>query len=386
MEQEYSKDMEYGNYCSMDNQAFPIDCETLAALQNNIKKIAATALIAGCDKLILTGCNVVGSTRREGYVFIVSPDNPLTGEILYYKGGSKQDYCHISDTPIDVTADNVPFRGAYSVRTLSDGIAGTPILWKAFTYISEINNKALNALIKNEGNTLRSLIETEKTERKAADNTTNTTLSEKETSLNQKIQNEATYRTNADNAEVTNRNAAIKSAIDTEVANRNTAIANALKNTSVAFVQGMIIMWSGTANNIPSGWALCDGQNGRPDLRNRFVIGAGDSYNPKSYGGNETHSHSGSFTLTASDIPAHRHRFSGDDRMSNGPYTTRYGTGKNQSGSDGSAEGWNHLTDYYIYDSKGDYANLLDSKTKYYTTNAASSLPPYYALCFIIKL
>ena len=375
MEQEYSKDMEYGNYCSMGNQAFPIDCETLAAMQNNIKKIAATALIAGCDKLILTGCNLVGNTRREGYVFIVSPDNPLTGEILYYKGGSKQDYCHISDTPVDVTADNVPFFGAYSVRTLSDGIAGTPILWSAFTYISEINNKALKSLIK-----------TEENERKAADNGINAAISEKETSLNQKIQNEATYRANADNAEVTNRNAAIKTAIDTEVANRNTAIANALKNTSVAFVQGMIIMWSGAANTIPSGWALCDGQNGRPDLRNRFVIGAGGNYNPKAYGGNETHSHSGSITLTASDIPAHRHRFSGDDRMCNGQYTTRYGTGKNQSGSDGSAEGWDHLTDYYIYDSNGNYANLLSSKTKYYTTDAASSLPPYYALCFIIKL
>ena len=33
---------------------------------------------------------------------------------------------------------------------------------------------------------------------------------------------------------------------------------------------GCIILWSGAANKIPEGWALCNGQNGTPDLRNRF--------------------------------------------------------------------------------------------------------------------
>jgi len=37
---------------------------------------------------------------------------------------------------------------------------------------------------------------------------------------------------------------------------------------------GGIIMWSGTIVNIPTGWALCDGSNNTPDLRNKFVIGA----------------------------------------------------------------------------------------------------------------
>ena len=41
-----------------------------------------------------------------------------------------------------------------------------------------------------------------------------------------------------------------------------------------AFVQGMIIMWSGTIATIPSGWVLCNGSNGTPDLRNKFIIGA----------------------------------------------------------------------------------------------------------------
>jgi hypothetical protein len=41
-----------------------------------------------------------------------------------------------------------------------------------------------------------------------------------------------------------------------------------------AFVTGMIMMWSGTIATIPSGWLLCNGSSGTPDLRNRFIIGA----------------------------------------------------------------------------------------------------------------
>ena len=39
-----------------------------------------------------------------------------------------------------------------------------------------------------------------------------------------------------------------------------------------------IIMWSGTAADIPTGWALCDGTNGTPNLTDRFVLGAGKAY------------------------------------------------------------------------------------------------------------
>ena len=41
---------------------------------------------------------------------------------------------------------------------------------------------------------------------------------------------------------------------------------------------GGVIMWSGLISNIPERWALCDGKNGTPDLRNRFVVGAGGDY------------------------------------------------------------------------------------------------------------
>lgn len=38
------------------------------------------------------------------------------------------------------------------------------------------------------------------------------------------------------------------------------------------FATGMIMLWSGTIASIPSGWALCNGSNGTPDLRNRFIV------------------------------------------------------------------------------------------------------------------
>lgn len=49
--------------------------------------------------------------------------------------------------------------------------------------------------------------------------------------------------------------------------------------------QGGIIMWSGSIASIPADWALCDGTNGTPDLRDKFVVGAGSAYNVGDAGG-----------------------------------------------------------------------------------------------------
>ena len=64
---------------------------------------------------------------------------------------------------------------------------------------------------------------------------------------------------------------------------------------------GAIIMWSGSINDIPVGWALCDGSNGTPDLRDRFIVGAGGAYNPGNTGGAK------SVTLTVAQMPQHNH-------------------------------------------------------------------------------
>ena len=64
---------------------------------------------------------------------------------------------------------------------------------------------------------------------------------------------------------------------------------------------GLISIWSGASSSIPSGWTLCNGSNGTPDLRNRFVLGAGDTYAVDATGGNE------SVTLSTSQMPSHTH-------------------------------------------------------------------------------
>lgn len=67
---------------------------------------------------------------------------------------------------------------------------------------------------------------------------------------------------------------------------------------------GGIIMWSGSIASIPSGWFLCNGSNGTPDLRNRFVVGAGSTYAVDATGGAD------SVTLSEAQIPGHTHTFS----------------------------------------------------------------------------
>ena len=56
---------------------------------------------------------------------------------------------------------------------------------------------------------------------------------------------------------------------------------------------GLIVMWHGLLSAIPSGWVLCDGANGTPDLRSKFVKGAAAGIDPGATGGATTHTHAG---------------------------------------------------------------------------------------------
>jgi len=62
---------------------------------------------------------------------------------------------------------------------------------------------------------------------------------------------------------------------------------------------GVIVMWSGTTSDIPTGWVLCDGDNGTPDLTDRFVIGAGNLATPGASGGGTIGGTESSLTCTA---------------------------------------------------------------------------------------
>lgn len=108
---------------------------------------------------------------------------------------------------------------------------------------------------------------------------------------------------------------------------------------------GIICLWYGVLLDIPTGWTICDGNNGTPDLRDKFLIGAGDSYSPGDTGGSDRH----------------RHFFTSDGHSH--PIQT--------------AGGWVSSGAAIDDDTGISVAVGL--------TNLTLALPPYHALCYIMK-
>ena len=169
--------------------------------------------------------------------------------------------------------------------------------------------------------------------------------------------------------------------------------------TGVVLPRGGIILWAGSPENVPAGWALCDGQNGTPDLRGRFVVGWNPSdgdYNPVGRTGGAA-----SVTLQAGQMPAHAHdghtgpvgahqhwiegtdadglswrrrRIPGETTVDMG-----YGGGRN---ADPGGDHWRGLVNT---DTMGDH-------THRFSTSAAGgnqpheNRPPYFVLAYIMKM
>jgi len=101
---------------------------------------------------------------------------------------------------------------------------------------------------------------------------------------------------------------------------------------------GGIVIWSGSVGSIPSGWYLCDGTNGTPDLRNDFVIGAGGAYAVGATGGSNT----------ITTVPAHTHTFSGTtDTQTNHTHTTNMGGSGSHTHSAVTSDPGNHTHNSY---------------------------------------
>ena len=147
------------------------------------------------------------------------------------------------------------------------------------------------------------------------------------------------------------------------------------------FPSGGIIMWSGAVVDIPQFWVLCDGTHGTPDLRNRFVVGAGDTYSVGNTGGSAnaivvSHSHS----ITDS---GHKHWISGGQK-DDGNFTSQGGTTQEYGlWSDGGTYSTEDPDHTYGRNSKSASTGISVNSTGDSGTNA--NLPPYYALCFIMK-
>ena len=129
-----------------------------------------------------------------------------------------------------------------------------------------------------------------------------------------------------------------------------------------AFVSGMILIWSGAENAIPSGWVLCNGQNSTPNLLARFVMGGGtgSGYAIGDMGG------SASVTLSTNEMSAHTH--TATTKGSSGSHAwTQFGPGRND---------WNYPGE-----------NTRGSATTHSAGGGAAheNRPPYYVLCYIMK-
>jgi len=133
--------------------------------------------------------------------------------------------------------------------------------------------------------------------------------------------------------------------------------------------KGGIIMWSGAVDQIPEGWALCDGSDGTPDLRDRFVVGAAGGYAVAATGGEASH------VLTIDEMPSHNHSVTDPGHR----HAYKHGSSTTSSGYAADTNNGNP-TQYTENATTGISVNNMGGGA------AHNNLPPYYALAFIIKL
>jgi hypothetical protein len=157
-----------------------------------------------------------------------------------------------------------------------------------------------------------------------------------------------------------------------------TQIDAATAAAAAVFPTGGIIIWSGSAAAIPAGWLLCNGTSSTPDLRDRFVVGAGSTYAVGATGGSAdavavSHTHTASTNTTGAHTHTEYVNGVDQDRVDAVGYYvsgTNVGNGNRASNtSTGSAGDHSHTV---TVDSAG-------------VSGTNANLPPYYALCYIMK-
>jgi hypothetical protein len=148
-------------------------------------------------------------------------------------------------------------------------------------------------------------------------------------------------------------------------------------STGTTIPTGMISLWYGSIGSVPLGWYLCDGTNGTPDLRDRFVVGAGSTYSVAATGGSAdaivvSHTHTATSTSTVTD-PGHVHGvFSAGQKCPTGGSEQPLGPSTASGYSTASA-----VTGVTVATS------TTNASTGVSGTNA--NLPPYYALAYVMK-
>lgn len=199
-----------------------------------------------------------------------------------------------------------------------------------------------------------------------------------------------------------------------------------VNGNSVQVPVGSVVMFSGAPASLPTNWKLCDGTNGTPDLRDKFIVGSGNSYATGAAGGSAT------LTLTQANLPQHTHGVTdpghnhgvnisdpGHSHGVNDPQHTHTATSVQRIRCGGTGNFWDALMDGSNASSGGAATNpgwgstngiapagtgvsVVSSQTNLGVAVAngttsitiqstgngapATTLPPYYALAFIMRM
>lgn len=171
---------------------------------------------------------------------------------------------------------------------------------------------------------------------------------------------------------------------------------------------GSIVAYGRPLETVPANWSLCDGTNGTPDLRNRFIVAAGSSFPVDSTGGAVAHTHLvgiaaggahvhsgtvGDHVLTVAQIPSHKHANGVTDSgaglvYSRGttPAAITTANSIDDNGNDGTLEGW--TSDVGSGQAHNHSLEITSGGAHAHSGEASDSfhIPPYYALIYIMKV
>jgi len=262
--------------------------DTLDFMQNTYSPLLAAITSALGDNVIVSGCVQTASNVSAGWII-------LNGELLPYAGGVYAPNFTMQEVVTNEQFDDGTQKGVYHVRKAVMTISGG-VPFSSFAQIKSL----------------------------------------------------AAFRTlpTAAGSDYTEANDSVLATI--------TGLFN-LKSELLALIKGfdgIIVQWSGSVSAIPAGWVLCDGNNGSPDLRDKFVLGAGNNYPVGATGGEEEH------LLTVQEMPKHSHGY----------------TSRNIANADGNdnQRGVSGTSTLQTSEEGGDQPH--------------NNMPPYYALAFIYRL
>ena len=171
-------------------------------------------------------------------------------------------------------------------------------------------------------------------------------------------------------------------------------IITSIPATSPALPSGAILIWSGSVGSIPSGFVLCNGLNSTPDLRNSFILGAGDTYTVGQTGGSTDavvvshthtatvtdpqHTHSASSSVTD---PGHQHSNSvSSSGGGSGPWLV-FNNPTTTVNTNTATTGISVATSINAASTGISVSNATTG-----VSGSGANLPPYYALAYIMKI